>query len=81
VASAADAASHCGDPLFKDAAAPDYHLLSGSPAIDAAASGVAPAADKDGTARYDDPTAPNTGSGATPYVDIGAYEHTPANGS
>ncbi|MGA1842500.1 MAG: right-handed parallel beta-helix repeat-containing protein [bacterium] len=62
-----------GDPLF----GADYHLLSGSPCIDAANSNdPAPIADKDGTPRYDDPYTPNTGTGVNgDFYDMGAYEY------
>lgn len=52
------------DPLFVNEAARDFHLQSGSPAIDAGSSDSAPAADYDGVSRP---------QGAA--VDIGAYEH------
>lgn len=58
---AVDAAS------FADAAADDYHLAAGSPAIDAA-TGTAPATDRDGIERP---------QGGAP--DVGAYEHCPTS--
>jgi len=57
------------DPLFVDAGGADYHLQTGSPAIDSGSSVDAPAIDYDGTAR------PLDGDGnASPEFDIGAFE-------
>jgi hypothetical protein len=57
-----------GDPLFANAAAGDFHLLAGSPAIDAGSDdGKLGATDLDGRART---------LGAAP--DIGAYEVSPS---
>ena len=68
------------DPRFVDPAG-DFHLLSGSPAIDAADNTAVPAGvtiDLDGNPRFvDDPLAPNTGvpgNGHAEIVDMGAYE-------
>jgi len=52
-----------GDPLFVDDAGADFHLLEGSPAIDAALAALAPEADFDGHLRP-------AGEG----FDIGAFE-------
>ena len=72
------------DPLFVDPDGPDndsgtwadsdYSLSAGSPSIDAANGGVAPATDILGHPRHDDPGVDNTGVGAPDYVDMGAYE-------
>ena len=69
------------DPLFVDPAC-DFHLLPGSPAIDAADNTAVPAGvttDLDGNPRFvDDPNTPNTGvpggAGGSAIVDMGAYE-------
>ncbi|MFH0980295.1 MAG: right-handed parallel beta-helix repeat-containing protein, partial [Planctomycetota bacterium] len=53
-----------GDPAFADAAAADFHLQEGSPAIDAASATNAPATDFDGNPRP-------AGAG----YDIGSYEY------
>jgi hypothetical protein len=68
-----------GDPKFRSSATNDFHLLAGSPAIDAANSGAAgqPATDFDGRGRIDDPATPNTGIGPIAYVDRGAFEYQP----
>ena len=56
----------------------DYHLLPGSPVIDAAANEAVPkgvTTDRDGNPRFvDDPKTKDTGSGKAPIVDMGAYE-------
>ena len=78
------------DPLFVDADGPDnipgtddddLHLPSGSPCIDAADNTAVPAGittDLDGKPRFvDDPDTPDTGNGAAPIVDMGAYELQP----
>jgi parallel beta-helix repeat protein len=64
------------DPLFRYPAAADFRLAEGSPAIDSANSAVSgqPATDRDGNSRVDDPATADTGSGAVPYEDRGAYE-------
>jgi parallel beta-helix repeat protein len=70
-----DAASVAADPGFADPAAYDFHITAGSPAIDAGTSDGAPATDIEGAARFDVPQVTNTGSGACPFTDLGAYEY------
>ena len=78
------------DPLFVDADGPDnipgtddddLHLPPGSPCIDAADNTAVPAGittDLDGEPRFvDDLDTPDTGNGAAPIVDMGAYELQP----
>ena len=64
------------NPKWVNAAAGDFHLVAGSPAIDSANSGASgqPASDADGNARVDDPATPNSGIGPRSYDDRGAYE-------
>ena len=66
------------DPLFPDPANGDYSLAPGSPVIDAADNTAVPpgvTTDLVGNPRFvDDPATPDTGNGAPPIVDMGAYE-------
>jgi len=68
------------DPLFVDSpdGSVDLHLRPGSPCIDAGDNTAVPPAvlvDYDGRPRFvDDPATADTGNGAPPIVDIGAYE-------
>lgn len=71
------------DPMFVNPVAGptgDYHLLSGSPAIDSANSGASGQTgwDLEGKARVDDPAVANTGAGPRTYDDRGAYERQTA---
>ena len=55
----------------------NYHLLAGSPCIDAGDNAAAAGApgDLDGGERFfDDPATTDSGSGAAPVIDMGAYE-------
>ena len=61
------------DPLF--VGNNDFHLQSGSPCIDAGTSEGAPDRDLEGLYRRDDPDTSNTGGGALPYYDRGAFEY------
>jgi hypothetical protein len=65
-----------GDPKFANSAEGDFHILPGSPCIDAG-KWVWPvrSTDFEGDERWDDPATPNTGSGSITYVDIGADEY------
>ncbi|HNT74341.1 MAG TPA: Ig-like domain-containing protein, partial [Anaerolineae bacterium] len=81
------------DPQFVDAANGDLHLRLSSPALDAGDNTAVPTdtldLDNDGNTseplpydlgggpRFFDAPAPDTGNGAPPLVDIGAYESTP----
>ena len=71
-----DAHSIQADPRFTNPAAGDFRLLPGSPAIDAANSGVPnwPATDAVGSARFDDPGTIDRGVGPITYADMGALE-------
>ncbi|MBN1180204.1 MAG: DUF11 domain-containing protein [Anaerolineae bacterium] len=66
------------DPRFLDAAGGNLRLQWNSPAIDAGSNEWMPAGlltDLDDNLRFVDvPTAPDTGSGTPPIVDMGAYE-------
>jgi len=64
------------DPRFRSPATGDFQLLSGSPAIDSANSGVLgqPPTDLKDQVRVDDPSTPNTGAGPRLFDDRGAFE-------
>ena len=67
------------DPMFVDPAGDNYRLAAGSPCIDAADNAAVPAGtttDLAGNPRFwDDPDTVDTGAGAAPLVDMGAYEY------
>jgi len=63
------------NPNFVNPEEGDFHLQPGSLAIDAGTSDGAPSTDLEGRTRFDDPSTPNTGGGAIPYYDIGAFEY------
>lgn len=63
------------DPKFVNPSQGDYHLQTGSPAIDAGSSDGAPLRDLECRSRVDDPGTPNKGGGALPFYDIGAFEY------
>jgi hypothetical protein len=60
---------------------PDYRLAPDSPAIDSADAGVGRGKDMDGHAPFDAPAVKDAGSGKTPYLDRGAFEHVPTASS
>jgi parallel beta-helix repeat protein len=77
VRSGQDSRSIQADPLFVNSAGGNFHLVSGSPAIDSADASAPhwPSNDADGKSRFDDPLAPNTGIGPpVAYADRGALE-------
>jgi Right handed beta helix region len=63
-----------GLPIFVAPGAGNYELAPGSPGIDAGAGDVAPALDRRGLPRMDDPATANKGAGGISFVDIGADE-------
>lgn len=67
------------DPLFMNEAVGDLRLQPGSPCIDAGSNSMVPPGvvmDLDGGSRFlDDGATADTGEGAAPVVDIGAYEY------
>ncbi len=79
LASGLDAHSQQADPRFAAPATGGFTVLAGSPAIDAAHSGVAqwPATDGAGAPRLDDPSIADRGEGPVTYGDIGVFEFVP----
>ena len=79
-ASGQDAASFQANPRFTNGPAGNFLPLAGSPAIDAANSGVPswPSTDALGTTRKDDTATANTGLGPMAFSDIGPIEFVPA---
>lgn len=69
------------EPIFVDVAARDFRLAAGSPDIDAGNNAALPVdvvLDAASSPRYvDDPSTSDTGLGAAPVIDIGAYEFAP----
>jgi hypothetical protein len=65
------------DPLFVNPPQGEFHLQSGSPAIDAADGDQAPPTDIHGTMRLDDPQTVDKGTGSPTYADLGAFEYQP----
>jgi parallel beta-helix repeat protein len=61
----------------------DFHIKSGSPAIDSADADAPsePLLDLDGNPRVDDPATTNTGAGVRTYDDRGVYEFRPVGGT
>jgi parallel beta-helix repeat protein len=70
-----------GDPHFQNAAAWNFQLSGGSPAIDSANSQASgeQATDILGRSRVDDPATANTGNPSGSYYDRGAYEYQPGS--
>lgn len=62
------------DPKYFDAATGQYQLRGASPVIDAGTSDSTPTADLRGNPRFNDPSHVNTGGGAFPFTDLGAFE-------
>jgi len=60
------------DPMFANPSAQDFHLISGSPCIDAGTNDGTPAEDKDGNHRSIDGDWDGTAT-----ADMGAYEYIP----
>jgi parallel beta-helix repeat protein len=75
-ASGQDSRTIQNDPLFVDPFAGDFHLLAGSPAIDAANSSTPnwPSTDFGGQPRVDDFSTFDLGLGPVTYADRGAFE-------
>jgi hypothetical protein len=66
-----------GTPRFVNSSAGDFDLAAGSPGIDAGTDAAAPATDRLGRGRVDDPSVPNNGAG---YHDLGAQERNGTGG-
>ncbi len=62
------------DPKYTNAATDQFQLRAGSKAIDSGSSTGAPASDFLGNPRFDDPNVVNSGTGSTPFIDMGAIE-------
>jgi hypothetical protein len=72
-----DTRSINADPKFVSPESGDFHLLAGSPAIDAANTGVPewPGEDFEGFPPINDAGTPNDGIGPVEYADRGAFEY------
>ncbi len=66
------------DPLFVSPADGDYHLLEGSPCIDAGCGLDAPLLDYEGNGRWDDPDSANRSNCAVSWIDLGVFEYLDA---
>ncbi len=79
-ASGQDAHSIQLDPLFVNPAVGNFHLRTGSPAVDAADSGAPnwPVTDAEGMTRADVAAVANSGAGPVPFADLGAHEYQPS---
>lgn len=71
------------NPKFANAAAGNFQLTAGSPAIDSANSTASGEQTTDilGNPRVDDPATPNTGNPSGSYYDRGAYEYQGGGGT
>jgi hypothetical protein len=69
-------------PLFTDAASANYSLMDSSAGVDAGSNAMVPPGivlDFDHNPRFADAPVADTGSGAAPVVDMGAYEVSPVS--
>ena len=66
-------------PAYVNVVVGNYHIQSGSPAIDSANADAPsqPTHDIEGNARLDDLSVVDTGAGTPTFVDLGAYEYQP----
>ncbi len=69
------------DPRYSNNENFNYTLQAGSPVIDSASGGDAPATDFSDQGRFDDPNTVNTGGGPIVYVDLGAMERQAVSAS
>ena len=66
-----------GTPRFANPGAIEYGLLADSPGVDAGTAEGAPPFDRACRPRFDQPAVADRGTGAPPYVDLGALETGP----